>query len=177
MEKHPTKIRLRADCGSDHELLLVKFRLNLKKVAKTTRTFRYDLNQVPYNYTVEVTNWFKGSDLINEVPEELWTEVRGIVQETEIKTIPEKKKLKKAEWLSEEALQIAEKRREAKGKGEKERYIHLNAEFQRTAKRDKKALLSDQGEEIEENNRIGKTRDLFKKIKDTKGTFHSKCAQ
>ena len=106
--------------------------------------------------------------------EELWTEVRDTVQEAEIKTIPKKKKCKKAKWLSEEALQIAVKRGEAKGKGEKERYTHLNAEFQRIAGRDMKAFLSDQCKEIEENNRIGKTRDLFKKIRDTKGTFHAK---
>ena len=108
------------------------------------------------------------------MPDELCTEVRDIVQETRIKTIPKKKKCKKAKWLSEEALQIAEKRREAKGKGEKERYTHLNAEFQRIARRDKKAFLSDKCKEIEENNRMGKTRDLFKKIRDTKGTFHAK---
>ena len=123
---------------------------------------------------VEVTNRFKGLDLIDRVPEKLWTEVRDIVQETGIKTIPKKKKCKKAKWLSEEALQIAVKRREAKGKGEKERYTHLNAEFQRTARRDKKAFLTNQCKEIEENNRMGKTRDLFKKIRDTKGTFHAK---
>ena len=108
------------------------------------------------------------------VPDELWTEVRDIVQETGIKTIPMEKKCKKAKWLSEEASQIAEKRREAKGKGEKERYTQLNAEFQRIARRDKKVFLSDQFKEIEENNRMGKTRDLFKKIRDTKGTFHAK---
>ena len=108
------------------------------------------------------------------MPDELWTEVCGIVQEAGIKTIPKKKKCKKANWLSEEALQIAVKRREAKSKGEKGRYIHLNAEFQRTARRDKKAFLSDQCKEIEENNRMGKTRDLFKKTRDTKGTFHAK---
>ena len=108
------------------------------------------------------------------MPDELWTEVHDIVQETGIKTIFKKKKCKKAEWLSEEALQIAEKRREAKDKGEKERYTHLNAEFQRIARRDKKAFLTDQCKEIEENNRMGKTRDLFKKIRDTKGTFHAK---
>ena len=108
------------------------------------------------------------------MPEELWTEVCNTVQEAVIKTIRKKKKCKKAKWLPEEALQIAEKRREAKSKGEKERYIHLNAEFQRRARRDKKAFLSDQCKEIEENNRIGKTRDLFKKIRDTKGTFHAK---
>ena len=108
------------------------------------------------------------------MPDELWTEVHDIVQETGIKTIPLEKKCKKAKWLSEEALQIAEKRREVTSKGEKERYTHLNAEFQRMARRDKKAFLSDQCKEIEENNRIGKTRDLFKKIRDTKGTFHAK---
>ena len=106
--------------------------------------------------------------------EELWTEVQNTVQEVVIKTTTKKKKCKKAKSLSEEALEIAEKRREAKGKGEKERYIHLNAEFQRTARRDKKAFLSDQCKEIEENNRLEKTRDLFKKIRDTKGIFHSK---
>ena len=108
------------------------------------------------------------------MPEELWTEVPDIVQETGVKTIPKKKKCKKAKWLSEEALQIAVKRREAESKGEKERYSYLNAEFQRITRRDKKASLSDQCKEIEENNRMGKTRDLFKKIRDTKGTFHAK---
>ena len=108
------------------------------------------------------------------MPDELWTEVRDIVQETGIKTIPKKKKCKKAKWLSEEALQIAVKRREAKSKGEKERYKHLNEEFQGRARRDKNAFLSDQCKEIEENNRMGKTRDLLKKIRDTKGIFHAK---
>jgi len=123
---------------------------------------------------VEVRNRFKGLDLIDRVPEKLWMEVHDIVQETGIKTIPKKKKYKKAKWLSEEALQISEKRREDKGKGEKERYKHLNAEFQRIARRDKKAFLSDQCKEIEENNRMGKTRGLFKKIRDTRGTFRAK---
>ena len=108
------------------------------------RPFGYDLNQIPYNYTVEVRNRFKGLDLIDRVPDELWMEVRDIVQETGIKTIPKKKKCKKAKWLSEEALQIAVERREVKRKGEKEGYKHLNAEFQRIARRDKKAFLSDQ---------------------------------
>ena len=117
---------------------------------------------------------FKGLDLIDRVPDELWTEVHDIVHETGIETIPMEKKCKKAKWLSEEALQIAVKRREAKSKGEKERYTHLNAEFQRIARRERKAFLSDQCKEIEENNRMGKTRDLFKKIRDTKGTFHEK---
>ena len=123
--------------------------------------FRYDLNQITDDYTVEVTNRFKGLDLIDRVPEELWREVCEIVQGTVIKIISKKKKCKKAKWLSEEALQIAEKR-EAKGKGEEERYIHLNAEFQCTARREKKAFLNDQWKEKEENNRIGKIRDLFK---------------
>ena len=143
-------------------------------MGKTTRPFRYDLNQIPYNYTVEVRNRFEGLELIDRVPEELRMEVHDIVQEAVIKTIPKKKKCKKAKWLSEEALQIAVKRREVKSKGEKERCTHLNAEFQRIARRDKKAFLSNQCKEIEENNRMGKARDLFKKIRDTKGTFHAK---
>ena len=110
----------------------------MKKVGKTTRPLRYDLNQIPYDYTVEVANRFKGLDLIDRVPEELWMEACDIVQEAVIKTIPKKKKCRKAKWLSEEALQIAVKRREVKSKGEKERYSHLNAEFQRIARRDKK---------------------------------------
>ena len=109
---------------------------------KTTRSFRYDQNQIPRDYTVEVTNRFKGLDLIDRVPEELWTEVHNIVQGAVIRSIPRKKKCRKAKWLSEEALQIAEKRREAKGKGEKERYTHLNAEFRRIARRDKEAFLA-----------------------------------
>ena len=119
-------------------------------------------------------NRFKGQDLIDRQPDELWTEVHDIVQETGIKTIPMEKKCKKSKWLSEEALQIAVKRREVKSKGEKERYSHLNAEFQRIARRNKKAFLSNQCKEIEENNRMGKTRDFFKKIRDTKGTCHEK---
>ena len=127
----------------------------MKKAGETTRPFRYDLNQIPYDYTVEVRNRLKGLDLIDRVPDELWTEVRDTVQETGIKTIPMEQKCKKAKWLSEEALQIAVKRREAKSKGEKEIYKHVNAEFQRIARRDKKAFLSDQCKEIEENNRMG----------------------
>ena len=116
----------------------------------------------------------KGLDLIDRVPDELWTEVRDIVQQTGSKIIPKEKKCKKAKWLSEEALHIAKKRREAKGKRGKRRYIYLNAKFQRISRRDKKAFLSDQCKELEKNNRIGKTRELFKKIRDTKGTFHAK---
>ena len=132
-----------------HEHLIAKFRLKLKKVEKTIRPFRYDLNQIPYDYTVEVRNRFKGLDLIDRVPDELWMEVHDIVQETGIKTIPKKTKCKKAKWLSEKALQIAVKRREVKSKGEKERFTHLNADFQVIARRDKKAFLSDQCKETE----------------------------
>ena len=146
----------------------------MKKVGKTTRPLKYDLNQIPYIYRVEVRNRFKGLDLIDRVPDELWTEVRDIVQETGTKTIPMEKKCKKAKWLSEEALQITVKRRVVKSKGEKERYSHLNAEFQRIVGRDKNAFLSNQCKETEENNKMGKTRDLFKKIRDSKGTFHAK---
>ena len=131
----------------------------MKKVGKTTGPFRYDLNQIPYDYTVEVTNRFKGLDFIDRVPEELWMEVHDMVQEAGIKTIPMQKKCKKAKWLSGEALQIAVKRREAKSKGEKERYKHLNAEFQRIARRDKKAFFCDQCKEIEEKNRMVLRRD------------------
>ena len=123
---------------------------------------------------MEVRNRFKGLDLIDRVPDELWMEVRDIVQETGIKTIPKTKKRKQAKWLSEEALKIAVKKREVKRKAEKERYTHLNTEFQRIARKDKKAFLSNQCKQIEENNRMGKTRDVFKKIRDTKGTFHAK---
>ena len=128
----------------------------MKKVGKTTRPFRYDLNQIPYDYTVEVRNRFKGLDLLDTVPDELWNEVRDIVQETGIKTIQKKKRKQKAKWLSEEALQIAVKRRQAKSKGEKERYKHLNAEFQRIARRDKKAFFSDQCKEIRGKQQNGK---------------------
>ena len=140
-----------ADCGSDHELLIAKFRLILKKVGKTTRPFRYDLNQIPYDYTVEVRNRFKGLDLKDRVPDELWTEVHYIAQETGIKIILKKKKCKKTKWLCEEALQmiaLGSLRKERKVKvrdiAHKERYIHLNAEFHRIARRDKKAFLSGQ---------------------------------
>ena len=134
----------------------------MKKVGKTTRPFIYDLNQTPYDYTVEVTNRFKELDLRDRVPEELWMEVHNTVQEEVIKTIHKGRNAKKVKWLFEEILQVAEKRREVKGKEEKERYTHLNAECQRIERRDKKGFLSDQCKEAEENNRIGKTRDLFK---------------
>ena len=127
---------------SDRELLIAKFRLKLKNVGKITRPFRYDLNHIPWNYIVEVTNRFKGLDLIDRVPEKLWAEVRNIPQEAVNKMIPKEKKLKKAKWLSEDVLQTVEKIREAKDKEEKKRYTHLNAEFQRIARRDKKAFLS-----------------------------------
>ena len=142
----------------------------MKRVGTTTTPFRSDLNQIPYDYTVEARNRSSPS----RVPDELWTAVCDIVQETRSKTIPKEKKCKKAKQLSEGALQIAVKRREVKSKGEKERYTHLNVEFQKITRKDKKAFLSDQCKEIEENNRMGKTRDLFKKTRDTKGTFYAK---
>ena len=146
----------------------------MKKTEKTARPFRCGLNQIRYDYTVEVRNRFEGLDLIDRVPDELWNEVRDIIQEIGTKTIPMEKKCKKATWLSGEALQIAVKRRESKSKGEKKRYKCLNAEFQRIARRDKKGFFSDQCKETEENNRMGKTRDIFKKMRDPKGTFHAK---
>ena len=126
----------------------------MKKVGKTARPFRYDLNQIPYDYTVEVRNRFKGLDLIDRVPDELWNEVCDIVQETGIKTIPMEKKCKKAKWLSGGGLQIAVKRREVKSKGDKEGYRHLNAEFQRIARRNKKAFFSDQCKAIFSRDKI-----------------------
>ena len=171
-----TKTRPGSGYGSDYELLIAKIRLKLKKVGKTTRPFKYNLNQIPYDYTMEVRNRLKGLDPIDRVSDELWNEVRDIVQETEIKTIAMEKKCKKAKWPSEEALQMAVKKREVKSKGEKERYKHLNAEFQRIARRDKKAFFRYQCKEIEENNRMGKTRDLFKKTGDTREYFMQRWA-
>ena len=137
MEKlYTAKTRPRADCVSNHEFLIAKFKLKFKKVEKTTRPFRYDLNQTPNDYTVEVRYRFKRANLIDRVPNKLWMEVCDIAQESESKTILKKKKCKKAKWLSEEALQIAVKRREVKSKGEKERYTRLNAELQKIARRD-----------------------------------------
>ena len=154
---------LTCDCGSHHQLFIIEFRLKWKKIGTTTRPFRYDLNQIPYDYKVEVTNRLKRLDLIQctwrTMDRGWWYSTGGSDQ-----AHPQDKEIQK--WLSEEALQIAEKRREDKGKAEKERYTHLSAEFQRRARRDKKAFLSDQFKEIEENNRMGKTRDLFKKIRD-----------
>ena len=170
------KRRLGTDRGSDHELLIAKFRLKLKKVGKTTRPFRYDLSQIPYDYTVEVKNRFKGLDLIEYLKNyRRW--FMTLYRRQWSRLCPQNKKCKKAKWLSKEALQMAIKRREMKGKWEKERYTHLNAEFQRIARRDKKAFLSNQCKEIDKDNRMGKTSYLFKKIRDNKGTFHAKTAQ
>ena len=142
-------MRPEADCGSDHGILSVKFRLKLKKVGKTTRPFRYDLNQILYNCTVEVTNRSKGLDLIECLKNYGWRFITMYMRGKEIQKV-----------FSEEALQIVKKRREVKGKGEKERYTHLNAESQRRVRREKKSFLSEQCKEIEENNRMRKTRDL-----------------
>ena len=144
---------------------------------KTARAFRYGLNQVPYDYTVEVRNRFKGLDLRDRVPDELWTELRNIVQETGTKTICMEKKCKKAKWLSGEALQIAMKRREVKSEGERERYKHVNAEFQRIARRDKKAFLSDQCKELEENNRMGKLEISSRKLEIPREHFMQRWAR
>ena len=141
------------------------------------RSFRYCLNQIPYDYTVEVTNRFKGLDLIDRMPGELWTEVRDIVQEAGNKTIPKEKKCKKAKWLSEEALQIAEKRREAKGKGEKERYTHLDAEFQRRARRDKKAFLSIECKEMRKTREWKRLEISSRKLKRPREHFMQRWAQ
>ena len=175
MEKLYTvsKNKLGADCGSDHELLIAKFRLKLKKVEKTTRPFRYDLNQIHYDYTVEVTNRFKGLDLI-ECLKNYGRRFVTLYRRQGTRPSPWKRNAKNAKWLSEEALQIAVKRREAKGKGEKERYIHLNAEFQRIVRRDKKAFPQPSMQRNRGKQQMGTTRDLFKKIRDTKGTFHAK---
>ena len=136
--------------------------------------FRYDLNQIPYDYIVGVTNRFKRLDLVDRVLEELQMEVHDSVQEAVTKTISKEKKCKKAKWLSEEALQIAEERRKVTGKGKRERYTQLNAEFQRIARRDKKIFLNEQCNEIKENNTMGKTSDLFKKLEDIKEIFHAR---
>ena len=145
----------------------------MKKVGKTTRPLRYDLKQISYDHTVEERNRFRGLDLIDKMHDEQWTEVCDNVLETGSKMISKKKKCKKAKWLTEEGLQVAVKRKKQKAK-EKRKDTHLNAEFQRLARREKKAFFSDQCKRIEENNGMGKTRDLFKKIRDTKGTFHAK---
>ena len=166
-----------ADCGSYHESLIAKFILKLKKVGKTTRPFRYDLNQIPYDYTMEVRNRFKGLVLIDRVPGELWMDVCDIVQETGIKIIPIEKKCKKAKWLSEEALQIAVKRREVKNKGEKERYSHLNAEFQRIARRDKKAFLRNQCKEIKEETEWGRLEISSRKLEIPREHFMQRWVQ
>ena len=150
---------------------------DLKKVGRTPRPFRHDLNQIPYDYTLEVTYGFKGLDLIDRVSEELRMEVHDIVQEAVINTIPKKKKCKNAKWLSEEALQIPRKRREVKGKGEKERYTHLNAEFQRRARRDKKAFLSDQCKEIEEKHSMEKIEISSRKLEIPREHFMQRWTQ
>ena len=151
---------------------IAKLRLKLKEVEKTTGPFRYDLNQIRYTYTVEVTNRFKGLDLVNRVLVELWMKVHNIVQKAMTKTTPQKKKCNRAKWWSEEALQVTKERREAKGKREREIYTELNVKFQRIAMRDKKAFLREQCKEREEKNRMGNTRDLVKKIGDIKEIFH-----
>ena len=164
------KNRPGADCGSDHEVLIEKFRLKLKKVGKTTRSFRYDLNQILCDYTVEVSNGFKGLDLVDRVPEDYGYKLVTLYGRWWPNPSPRKKKYKKAEWFSEETLQIAEKRREVKDKRERGKYYQLNAELQKITRRDQKICLNEQCKEIEENNRMGKIRDVFKKIGVIKGS-------
>ena len=149
----------------------------MKKVEKTKGPFRYDLTQIPHDYTVEVMNRFKGLDLVERVLEELWTEVCSIVQEAVTKTLPKKKKYKKTKWLSKEASQRVEKRREVTGKGERERYIQEKAEVQRIARRGKKAFLSEQCKEIEENNRMEKLKISSRKLEIQKEQFMQGWAQ
>uniref|UniRef100_A0A803TCU4 ribonuclease H n=1 Tax=Anolis carolinensis TaxID=28377 RepID=A0A803TCU4_ANOCA len=168
------KTRPGADCSSDHELLIAKFRIRLKRMGKIHRPIRYDLTNIPNEYAVEVKNRFQGLDLINRVPEELWKEVHNIVQEAATKYIPKKKKTKKAKWLSAETLEVAQERRKAKGNSDKGRYAQLNAQFQRLARRDKELFLNKQCMEVEEDNRIGRTRDLFQKIRNIGGKFQAK---
>ncbi|CAF5074997.1 unnamed protein product, partial [Rotaria magnacalcarata] len=168
------KTRPGADCGSDHELLIAKFQIKLKTTSKTARLARYNLSNIPHKYAVKVKNRFDGLDLIDREPEELWSEVRDIIKDEANKNIPNNKTPKKAKWLTADTLKIAEERRNAKGSEDKERFSRLNAEFQRRARRDREKHINDQCQQIEDNNRKGKTRDLFKKIDEIKRTFHAK---
>ena len=169
-----SKTRPGADCGSDHELLLAKIRIKLKKTGKIIGPSRYDLSNISHEYTMKVKNRFEGLDLVDRIPEELWTEIRDIIKDEAIKNISKRKKQKKAKWLSAEALKVAEERRKAKGNGDEIKFSQLNAEFQRMARRDKEKHINEQCQEIEENNKKGRTRDLFKKINEFKGKFQAK---
>ena len=172
-----TKTRPGADCGSDHKIPIAKFRLKLKKVGETTRPFRYDLNQIPYAYRVEVTNTFKGLDRQTECLMNYGRRFMTLYRRQCSRSSPRKRNVKRQNGCLRRPYKQLRKRREAKGTGENERYIHLNTEFQRIARRDKKAFLSDRYKEIEENNTMGKNRDLFKKIRDTKEHFMQRWAQ
>ena len=171
------KTRPRTDCGSDHDLLIAKFRLKLKKVGKTMRPFRYDLNQILYEWIYSENDRFKGLDLIEKMHEELCMEFCNTIQEAMTKTISKKKKCKRAKWLSWGGLKIAEKRRDVKGKGERERYTQLNTEFQSIARIGKKAFLNEQSKEVEEDNRMGKIRDLSRKLEIPGEHFMQRWAQ
>ncbi|KFD66335.1 hypothetical protein M514_21622 [Trichuris suis] len=170
------KTRPGADCGSDHEPLIAKFRLKLKTVRKADRPNRYQLDNIPHDYGKEVMNKFQALHLTNRTPEELWRDVRDIVQGTASRLIPPRTKSKKATWLSQEALRVAEDRREAKRKGERGRFVQLNAEFERLARRDREDFLEEQCTEVEENNRRGKIRDLYKKVRGIKEVFRPKIS-
>ena len=169
-----SKTRPGADCGSDHELLLAKIRIKLKKTGKIIGPSRYELSNIPHEYTMKVKNRFEGLDLADRMPEELWTEIRNIIKDEAIKNISKRKKQKKAKWLSAEALKVAEERRKAKDNGDEIKFYQLNAKFQKMARRDKEKYMKEQCREIEENNRKGRTRNLFKKIGEIKGKFQAK---
>ena len=174
ISRQSEKTRPGADCGYDREILIAKFTLKLKKVGKTTLSFRYNLNQIPYYYTVKVRNRFTGLDLIDRVPDELWTEVCVTVQETGIKTISKGEKMAKSKMVVWGGLKNSCEKKRSERQRRKGKIYPFECRVPKNSKEDKKALPSDQCKEIEENNRMGKTRDLFKKIRDTKGTFHAK---
>ena len=168
------KTRPGADCGSDHELLVGKIKIKLKKTGKIIGPTTYDLSNVPHEYTVKVKNRFDSLDPVGRMPEELWTEIRDIIKDEAIKNILRSKKQKKAKWLSAEALKVAEERRKAKSNEDEIKFSQLNAEFQRIARRDKEKYMSERCKAIEESNRKGRTRDLFKKIGEIKRKFKAR---
>ena len=168
------KTRLRANCGSHHELHIAEFRLKLEKVGETSRPFRYDLNQIPYDYTVEVRNKFKGLDLIDRVPDDLWNEVRDIIQQTGDQDHPHRKEMQKSKMVVWGDLTNSWEKKRIKRQRRKGKIYPFECRVPKNSRRDKKACLSDKCKEIEENNRMGKTRDHLKKIRDTKRTFHAK---
>ncbi|CAF1396827.1 unnamed protein product [Adineta steineri] len=169
-----SKTRPTADCGTEHELLLAKIQIKLKKTGKVVKQLKYDSANIPHQYTVNIKNRFDGLDLEDRLPEGLWTEIRGIIKEETTKNIPHQKKQKRAKWLSDDTLKVAEERRKEKSNNDRTTFSILNAKFQRMARRDKDIYMNQQCKEIEENNRKGRTRDLFKKVKEIKGNVQAK---